>query len=137
MKLEYYSLAKLDDPIFLSKFEKQKKELDEQAMLQVRHMLICNHKGIDLTLPCFLQPEDPAFVMPDKKTVKQVIELMLALNPSWSKDNISHMLGISTTGSNRLLNYWLNESSERQINKSNWFLLASKAGLLFLTVSKA
>lgn len=91
-------------------------------------MLICNHKGIDLTLPFFLQPENPEFMIPDKETVKQVIELMLALNPSWSKDNISHMLGISITGSNRLLNYWLNESNERQINKSNWFLLASKAG---------
>ncbi|EGU30963.1 hypothetical protein VII00023_20502 [Vibrio ichthyoenteri ATCC 700023] len=136
MKLEYYSIEKLDDPVFSDLFEKRKKDLEESALRHVRHILICNHKGIDLSLPCFLQPDDPAFVMPDKIIVAKTIELLLELNPDWTKDNISKMLGISTTGSNRLINYWIKSDNGRDINKSNWVVLATKAGLMQLVVAK-
>lgn len=136
MKLEYYSIEKLDDPVFSDLFEKRKKNLEDAAHRHVRHVLICNHKGIDLSLPCFLQPDDPAFAMPDKVIVAKTIELLLELNPDWTKDNISKMLGISTTGSNRLINYWLKADNGRDINKSNWVVLATKAGLMQLVVAK-
>lgn len=136
MKLEYYSIDKLDDPVFSERFEMKKEELERSSNTHVRHILVCNHKGIDLSLPCFLQPEDSNFSMPDKTTVSKVIELLLELNPSWTKTNISQMLGISSTGSNRLINYWIKSDNDREINKSNWLVLATKAGLMQLTVTK-
>ncbi|EPN0316248.1 hypothetical protein ACTTZI_004150 [Vibrio vulnificus] len=133
----YHTLSALEDPEFMEQFLKRKAELGAQADRIVRHMVLCTHNGIDLNQKCFLQPEDPNFELPSKSVVNQVVNLLLELNPSWKKDDISRMLGISTSGSNRLLNYWMNEEQQdRSINKSNWFLLVSKSGLLLLDIAK-
>ncbi len=122
-----HSLEMLDLQDFYQNFEREKKRLEDQTRLQIANRLICKHDGLDLSAPWFKPYDDPDFELPPKQAVRTVIKLVLARG--YNKTQISDCLGVSKTGSNRVINYWLSEDSDRHVNKSNWILLTIMAGI--------
>lgn len=125
------SIAQLTDHYYqerMVKFiEKSKTEANSHIMFKV----FGKANGIDKELPCFLQPQDPNFELPSKEVLNEVVNLIL--KRGYTKADICAFLGMSSER-NRTLNYWLKETSEKQISKSHWFCLSQLAGLTFITM---
>ncbi|MFA0159235.1 hypothetical protein [Vibrio sp. 10N.261.46.A3] len=110
--------------------EKSKTEANSHIMFKV----FGKANGIDKELPCFLQPQDPNFELPSKEVLNEVVNLIL--KRGYTKADIGAFLGMSSER-NRTLNYWLKETSEKQISKSHWLCLSQLAGLTFITMLHA
>ncbi len=104
----------------------------EIANRHILHMEFGKFGGLSKDQKCLLQPTDPNFELPSKEIVKIVVDLLISRG--MTKNQISEAVGVSVTGSNRLLNYWINPESDRTINKSNWIVMAQLAGLMLVTM---
>lgn len=124
----FKSIAALDDPAFLKSFTEEREALNDSARLHISNMLICDHDGIDRGLNCFRAINDQLFELPGKDTVKLTVKLLT--DRGISKSEITRCIGIPERRSNPLLNKWMNEDSDSKINKSNWIVLATMAGLI-------
>lgn len=117
----------------LKTINKNKEILIINAEKHINHKLSLSEDIVDLSEPCFLPAWHRCFELPSIDTLQKVIDLLV--EQGHTKTTISKCLGIRYKNANQTLLRWLDPANDQAINKSNWILLCSLAGLVLPTMS--